>query len=90
MAFRSLLKSVLTLQPGYSLRALNNKFKLLVLIITQWPDLRPFLRRMKLRWARKASTTLGVDCIGMVQWPYISNAGRCGNASTPWLRTTRW
>jgi uncharacterized protein VirK/YbjX len=72
MAFRSLLKSVLTLQPGYSLRALNNKFKLLVLIITQWTDLRPFLRQMEAALGKEGFDKLGVDCIGMVQWPYIS------------------
>ncbi|AZL73833.1 DUF535 domain-containing protein [Pseudomonas oryziphila] len=72
MAFRSLLKSVLTLQPGYSLRALNNKFKLLVLIITQWTDLRPFLRHMEAALGKQGFDKLGVDCIGMVQWPYVS------------------
>lgn len=72
MAFRSLLKSVLTLQPGYSLRALNNKFKLLVLITTQWADLQPFLRHMEAVLGKEGFDRLGVDCIGMVQWPYIS------------------
>lgn len=72
MAFRSLLKSVLTLQPGYSLRALNNKFKLLVLICTQWADLKPFLRQMEAVLGKDGFDKLGVDCIGMVQWPYIS------------------
>ena len=37
MIARSIVKSVLTLQPGYSLRALNNKAKLTVEIARQWP-----------------------------------------------------
>jgi hypothetical protein len=74
------------LQPGYSLRALNNKFKLLVLIIRQWPDLNGFLRRM--------TSALGPD--GFNGWVWIASVWCSGltsamlgphNASTWWLRT---
>lgn len=68
----SLAKSVLTLQPGYSLRALNNKYKLGAAMIRQWPDLRTFMQRMSAALGNERFARLGVDCIGVVQWPYIS------------------
>ncbi|KHL75964.1 VirK domain-containing protein [Pseudomonas putida] len=68
----SLAKSVLTLQPGYSLRALNNKYKLIRAMIRQWPDLRTFMQRMSGALGNERFARLGVDCIGVVQWPYIS------------------
>lgn len=77
MRSRSIVKSVLTLQPGYSLRALNNKFKLLVAMAREWPDLRSFLQRMSTALGRDRFDRLGDDCIGVVQWPYIS---KCWNA----------
>lgn len=72
MAFRTIVTSVLTLQPGYSLRALNNKFKLAVSIAREWPDLRAFLQRLSTALGEEGVARLGVDSIGMVQWPYIS------------------
>ncbi|HYQ55645.1 MAG TPA: DUF535 family protein [Pseudomonas sp.] len=72
MIFTSLAKSVLTLQPGYSLRALNNKRKLTAAMISQWPQLRAFMQRMSGALGDERFARLGVDCIGMVQWPYIS------------------
>jgi len=72
MIFKSLATSVLTLQPGYSLRALNNKRKLTVAMVKQWPDLRAFMQRMSSALGDDRFARLGVDCIGMVQWPYIS------------------
>ena len=77
MIYRSILKSVLTLQPGYSLRALNNKFKLVGAIVREWSDLHAFLRRMTHTLGSEGFDKLGVDCIGVVQWPYIS---KCWNA----------
>lgn len=68
----SLAKSVLTLQPGYSLRALNNRYKLAAAMIRQWPDLRSFMQRMSGALGNERFARLGVDCIGVVQWPYIS------------------
>lgn len=72
MSNRSIFKSVLRLQPGYSLRALNNKFKLLVSMSREWPYLRSFLRRMSTALGSERFDQLGDDCIGIVQWPYIS------------------
>ncbi|MNZ19243.1 hypothetical protein D3C78_362680 [compost metagenome] len=68
----SLARSVFTLQPGYSLRALNNKYKLATAMIRQWPDLRTFMQRMSGALGNERFARLGVDCIGVVQWPYIS------------------
>ena len=72
MIARSIVKSVLTLQPGYSLRALNNKAKLTVEIARQWPALKAFMQRMSAALGDDRFARLGVDCIGVVQWPYIS------------------
>lgn len=72
MTFRSLAKSVLTLQPGYSLRALNNKYKLTVSMAREWSGLQAFTQRMSKALGQERFEQLGVDCIGVVQWPYIS------------------
>jgi uncharacterized protein VirK/YbjX len=72
MTFRSLAKSVLTLQPGYSLRALNNKYKLTVSMAREWSGLQAFAQRMSRALGQDRFERLGVDCIGVVQWPYIS------------------
>ncbi|AGZ35207.1 DUF535 family protein [Pseudomonas sp. Rh2] len=74
MTYRSIVKSVLTLQPGYSLRALNNKLKLGILIIKQREDLKAFVARMSAALGPKGFKALGFDSIGVVQWPYISKA----------------
>lgn len=74
MIFRSLLKSVFTLQPGYSLRALNNKFKLTKLMIKQRSDVQSFVQRMTQALGNSGFEKLGVDCIGVVHWPYISKS----------------
>ena len=67
-----LLKSVFTLHAGYSLRALKNKLKLLVLIGQNWSGLNVFLARMSNALGKSGIEKLGVDCIGVVHWPYIS------------------
>lgn len=77
MSNRSIFKSVLTLQPGYSLRALNNKFKLLMSMASEWSHLRVFEQRMSTALGSDRFEQLGDDCIGIVQWPYIS---KCWNA----------
>lgn len=74
MIYRSIAKSVLTLHPGYSLRALNNKFKLMVLITREWSDLTAFLRRMSNTLGNDGFEKLGIDSIGVVHWPYISKS----------------
>ncbi len=73
----TIVKSVFTLQPGYSLRALNNKYRLMGQIARQWPQLNAFVQRMRLALGEARWRRLGVDCIGVVQWPYIS---RCWEA----------
>ncbi|WP_458377611.1 DUF535 family protein [Pseudomonas fluorescens] len=67
-----LLKSVFTLHAGYSLRALKNKLKLLVLIGQNWSGLNVFLARMSNALGKSGIEKLGDDCIGVVHWPYIS------------------
>lgn len=71
MSFRSLARSLLSLQPGYSLRALNNLRKLLVMVVRHWPALQRFLQRMSRSLGDDGFAALGYDCIGVVQWPYI-------------------
>ncbi len=68
----TIVKSVFTLQPGYSLRALHNKYKLTLQIARQWPELNAFLQRMTAALGQQGLQRLGVDCIGVVQWPYLS------------------
>lgn len=68
----TIVKSVFTLQPGYSLRALNNKYRLALQIARQWPELNAFLQRMTAALGQQGLQRLGVDCIGVVQWPYLS------------------
>lgn len=72
MMLGALVKSVFTLQPGYSLRALNNKYKLTREIVRQWPELHAFMQRMTAALGQQGLQRLGVDCIGVVQWPYLS------------------
>nr|WP_252088989.1 DUF535 family protein [Pseudomonas sp. MWU13-3659] len=72
MYFRAIVKSVLTVQPGFALRALKNKLKLLVLMVREWPALRAFLQRMSGALGAERFARLGLDCVGVVQWPYIS------------------
>ncbi|RAM67198.1 VirK domain-containing protein [Pseudomonas putida] len=72
MMLGTIVKSVFTLQPGYSLRALNNKYKLTLQIARQWPELNAFLQRMTAALGQQGLQRLGVDCIGVVQWPYLS------------------
>ncbi|NBB03780.1 VirK/YbjX family protein [Pseudomonas monteilii] len=72
MMLGALVKSVFTLQPGYSLRALNNKYKLTREIVRQWPEVNAFMQRMTAALGQQGLQRLGVDCIGVVQWPYLS------------------
>jgi len=72
MAYRSLVKSVFTLHPGYSLRALHNKARLVIQMAREWSGLSAFLRRLSRTLGDSGRKRLGVDCIGLVLWPYIS------------------
>ncbi|WP_397449711.1 DUF535 family protein [Pseudomonas sp. NA-150] len=74
MMVRPVVKSVFVLYPGYSLRDLNNKFKLMTLIAREWSGLKLFLSRLSNALGKSNFEALGVDCIGVVQWPYISKS----------------
>jgi uncharacterized protein VirK/YbjX len=67
-----ILKSVFFLHAGYSLRALNNKFKMLVLVVKNWSELKLFCGRMSSALGKSGVEKLGGDCVGVVHWPYIS------------------
>ncbi|MHC8332726.1 DUF535 family protein [Pseudomonas sp. LB3P25] len=69
-----ILKSVLFLHAGFSLRALNNKFKMLVLVAKNWSELKFFLGRMSSALGKSGVEKLGGDCVGVVHWPYISKS----------------
>ncbi len=74
MIYRAIVKSVFVLHPGYSLRALRNKFRLTLLIVRNWPGLKGYLERLRNTLGRERFQRLGEDCIGLVQWPYISKS----------------
>lgn len=69
-----ILKSVFFLHAGYSLRALNNKFKMLVLVAKNWSELKLFCGRMSNALGQSGVERLGGDCVGVVHWPYISKS----------------
>ncbi|MHC8377639.1 DUF535 family protein [Pseudomonas sp. MDT1-16] len=69
-----ILKSVLFLHAGYSLRALNNKFKMLILVVKNWSELKLFFWRMSNALGKSGVEQLGGDCVGVVHWPYISRS----------------
>lgn len=68
------IKSVWNLHAGYSLRALKNKLKLLVLVVRNRAALSAFLSRMSNSLGDSGFKKLGEDCLGVVQWPYISKS----------------
>jgi uncharacterized protein VirK/YbjX len=76
MTYRLIFKSVFFLHAGYSFRALNNKFKLLILIARNWSELKLFLWRMSSALGKTRFEQLGGDCVGVVHWPYISSSWR--------------
>ncbi|VVM43479.1 hypothetical protein PS662_00420 [Pseudomonas fluorescens] len=78
MNTRLIMKSVLSLHPGYSLRALKNKLKLLVLVGKNWTALNVFLRRMSNSLGPSGVEKLGGDCVGVVHWPYVSSHWNAG------------
>lgn len=69
-----ILKSVFFLHAGYSLRALSNKFKMLVLVAKNWSELKLFCGRMSNALGKSGVEKLGGDCVGVVHWPYISRS----------------
>jgi uncharacterized protein VirK/YbjX len=74
MIYRSVAKSVWVLHPGYSLRAMRNKLRLALLIAHGWPGLNGYLQRLTDTVGREGLQRMGVDCIGVIQWPYISKS----------------
>lgn len=76
MTYRLILKSVSSLHAGYSFRALNNKLKLLILIVENWSELKLFMWRMSNALGNAGFEKLGGDCVGVVHWPYISKSWR--------------
>ncbi|MEN5035307.1 DUF535 family protein [Pseudomonas sp. TWI929] len=74
MIYKAIVKSVFVLHPGYSLRALRNKLRLTLLIARNWPGLKGYLERLCNTLGRERFQRLGEDCIGLVQWPYISKS----------------
>jgi uncharacterized protein VirK/YbjX len=74
MIYRAIVKSIFVVHPGYSLRALRNKFRLALLIARDWPGLRDYLERLSGTLGNGGFQRLGVDCIGIVHWPYISKS----------------
>ncbi|MVV48700.1 DUF535 domain-containing protein [Pseudomonas sp. PB120] len=67
-----IVKNAFSLHAGYSLRALKNKFKLMMLMSQNRAELQSFLGRMSKALGDGGVEKLGVDCVGVVQWPYIS------------------
>lgn len=74
MWVKPIVKSVLTLQPGLSPRALKGRLRLVQHIARQWPALRAFVQRMTAALGEPGFKRLGGDCIGVVHWPYISRS----------------
>ena len=60
------------MHPGYSPRALKNKLTLSLLMVRQWPQLSAFMQRLNTALGDDAFAALGDDCVGILQWPYIS------------------
>lgn len=74
MNYWLVLKSVFSLHSGYSLHALKNKLKLLVLVGKHWSELKLFLSRMSNSLGETGFEKLGTDCVGVIHWPYISKS----------------
>jgi uncharacterized protein VirK/YbjX len=68
------VKNAVSLHPGYSLRALKNKLKLMILMGKNRTALRLFLGRMSSALGSAGFEKLGGDCVGVVHWPYISKS----------------
>jgi uncharacterized protein VirK/YbjX len=72
MDYGLIIKSMFSVHPGYSPRALKNKLKFLLLVAQHRSALTSFFSRMTNALGASGVEKLGVDCIGVVQWPYIS------------------
>jgi uncharacterized protein VirK/YbjX len=68
------LKSLLWLNAGVTPRALKNQLKVPGLVARNRPALESFSSRMSAALGANGLQTLGTDCLGVVQWPYVSKA----------------
>nr|WP_314481057.1 DUF535 family protein [uncultured Pseudomonas sp.] len=74
MMLGPLVKSVFTLQPGYTPRAVKSKCTLALHMVLRRQALRRFMQRMSATLGPHWWQRLGNDAMGLVQWPYISSA----------------
>lgn len=84
-----LLKSVFTLHAGYSLRALKNKLKLLVLIGQNWSGLNVFLARMSNALGKSGIEKLGAIVSVWFIGPTSVKTGALRTDWVCWLRITK-
>lgn len=66
------LASLLRLNVGVTPRALKNQLKVPLLIANNRPALELFSSSMSKALGANGLQTLGTDCLGVVQWPYVS------------------
>lgn len=66
------LKSLLKLNAGVTPRAFKNQLKVPGLVAKNRPALELFSSRMVQALGVNGLQTLGTDCLGVVQWPYVS------------------
>lgn len=66
------LKSLLKLNAGVTPRAFKNQLKVPGLVAKNRPALELFSSRMIKALGANGLQTLGTDCLGVVQWPYVS------------------
>ena len=66
------LKSLLKLNAGVTPRAFKNQLKVPGLVAKNRPALELFSSRMVQALGANGLQTLGTDCLGVVQWPYVS------------------
>jgi len=74
MDYWLIVKSVFSVHAGYSLRALKNKLKFLLLVARNRAELNLFFGRMSNALGSTGIEKLGGDCLGVVHWPYISKS----------------
>ena len=74
MDYWLIVKSVFSVHAGYSLRALKNKLKFVLLVGKNWTELNLFFGRMSNALGDTGIERLGGDCLGVIHWPYISKS----------------
>lgn len=66
------LASLLKLNAGVTPRAFKNQLKVPLLVAHNRPALERFSSRMTTALGANGLQKLGTDCLGVVQWPYVS------------------